>query len=499
MALQATVRTPRFKVFAITRNVGELFEADLDGSVLEVVTQKRMGDPAGSFRITLAPRRPPAKFFSEKWTDIFSPMDYVEILARVPPRPWRVVMRGWLDTVGETFSIESGQPQHQVLLAGRDYGKIVLMSKLWYPHETVPQTLTILQRWADGFHRTSGPGVGVIPDVFPGDTGSTPSGSFFRPQEYMRAIYDAFYSPQEEAVVDSFPSAGGAIPRSRMVTFPADPWEQELAAYNPLFSMQSWTPFTDVWTLFRSYQNLPWHELYFVDEATEPHLVFRQAPWLDFDGAEVQEWPPNMVVHDIDEGALRMERQVFRSDAEVKNLFFTSGFFTGSFFQLIMQMPRALEGMFAPPPFRNNPYLIGLQGTDGDDPRLKPSVYQRFGFRQHTVATPYLSIERGLAEGPLQERVAALRLQGADGNRRLVRAFGHAEYLEAGTYKIPGDERLMIGDYLRTLTSRSYMYVAGLLQQMRQGTAASDGHFWSTIEFVRGRMYIDRASQVETR
>ena len=135
------LRAPQFRV-RIVPLVESVPEDLLNASIMHIRTARQMGSAAGSFQITLLPRA-----YHPPWSTRIQPMSYVEISLWVPPRPKQIVMRGFVDTVAETFSIESGTPHHQVIIAGRDFGKIPLITKLFYldlDRKKIPQDLAPL-------------------------------------------------------------------------------------------------------------------------------------------------------------------------------------------------------------------------------------------------------------------------------------------------------------------------------------------------------------------
>lgn len=509
MSVNVQTRNPQFRVRIITRNHGEITDAEIRPSFRQFEVTRRMGEPGGSFQLTLLPRRPPQRLLNagKSWQDVIEPMDYVEISAWVPPRRDEVpIFRGFVDSVGESFSIGGGQPQgHVISVVGRDYGKITLVTKLYYVGEKLPETLAIFQKWKDGFDKLFKP---EDPDpeaaawsAAEGAGASQKSPFFVTPQKVIQVVFDQFYRPQEQAIRKTFPAP---FPEASL-RFAIDPeHEDKLRAYNPTFTPQSWTPFSDVWSLFRAYMHEPWRELFFEEAQTGPSLIYRETPWIDLNGQSVQVFDPETAKIVPISLSDRIEWSLFRSDEKVLNFFFTYPSQFGAIAALAKTLGTSLEGVYAQPMFQSNPHLVGMDTRqineaalatgegEADTGNLQESAYQRHGVRLREVYTPYLNVDRRLDDASMEVAIKSIREQGVEANQRLVKAMDHGALLEFGAITLKGDERLRIGRYAQFTENGALYYITGVTHRFTQGSNPADGQFVTALTVERGRGHIVR-------
>src|SRR5204862_5174572 len=123
------------------------------------------------------------------WQDVLEPMDFVEIWCWIPPRvPDRPIMRGFIDTVREDFDIASGTPDKWITIAGRDYGKLILITKLYDIVTKLPVSIQLLKTWKDTFAKIFGfdrdnPDAKPEPEAAALASGQRDEGSTFMPHE----------------------------------------------------------------------------------------------------------------------------------------------------------------------------------------------------------------------------------------------------------------------------------------------------------------------------
>lgn len=485
--IHVTARNPQWKLKITTQRNLTLTEDDLRKEILGFTVTSQIGDPASTFQIMLRPSPAPARLGRDrKWCDVISPQDFVELWAWVPPRePKFPLLRGFVDTVGEIADFSSGKPQRHDVIAGRSYGKLLLQAKLYYPLEEAPQEVVLLEKWRNGFNQVTGYGDRDLDVYPPSPEGKDALGATFTPDQFIRNLFLLFYTPYEDTVLSTFPDSS-SIPVCRLHSF-VDDWDEELVGFNPTFIQQNWTPFTDLWTLFRAYQHHPWRELFVREDEQQPMLVYRPTPWLNAFGNKVQPWDiDTVIVHDIPEF---VSGTTLRSDEQVRNFFITEPSLTGDLAMAVKQIgPSALEALFAQPIFQSNPYLIGFKSDD----RFQASAYQRYGFRLHETISPFFTMmERGWKEDDVKDALGVMRRWCREGNERLVAALGHAELLENGTRLVAGDERIRSGDYMRDRAG-SYAYLPGVTHEFLVGTAPHEGRFQTRLTFTRGRRHLDR-------
>jgi len=504
-------RNPMFKVRLVTQKLGEFSFDTTHASVVRLTTHKRLGHAAGEFRIELVPRKLSDIPNAEGWQDAVEPMDYVEIYMWVPPRtPDRPVMRGFIDTVAEEFDIASGTPRRHITITGRDYGKLLLITKLYDP---VSDAITpeLFRKFHDTFRRLFGlsesnPNALPPSESPPMGSGQITDGPAYTPTRMLRAIFEGFYVPQEAEVLQTFNNTLPSMDFASWAT--GDPWEERLQTYSPTFFQRASVPFTDVWVLMSAYQHQPWRELFVTEEVDRPLLVYRPAPWLDLDGDFVQDvskvplrtWP----IHETDV----VNSTLMRTEAQLGNYFFTFPEMYGAFAALMKDAPRALEGFFHPPVLQANPYLEGWQRTINQPGEPPSADFRRFGFRLAEYSTPYLDWERNTKHDTLPQKIADARVQGREWNIRAVRAFSHDHLLENGAFTLKGDERIQAGDFIKLAdrgralggtgglsTGGPRYYVESVTQQFVQGTTPNDGHFVTSVEVSQGRGHLVRAYQ----
>lgn len=127
---------PTFKVTLLNRDTGKDYGVDLNADVMAINTQKRIGDPAGMWALTLNPRHigGASRTRSRTWAEVARPMDYVEIAMSLFRGVKPVtVMRGFVDNTRYVNSLDdNGDPARRVLLSGRDFGKLGLSFKIFY-------------------------------------------------------------------------------------------------------------------------------------------------------------------------------------------------------------------------------------------------------------------------------------------------------------------------------------------------------------------------------
>jgi hypothetical protein len=509
--VRITTRNPQFRVKLVTQKLGEFDFDSTHASVVQLMTRKRMGHAAGEFRLELVPRKLSNIPNAGGWHDIVEPMDYVEIFMWVPPRtPDRPVMRGFIDTVAEEFDIASGTPQRRITITGRDYGKLLLITKLY---DIVSDAVgpEMFRRFTETFRKLFGLSASDPNALPPSESpamgsGQTTDGPAYTPTRMLRTIFEGFYAPQETEILATF---NNQLPGMDLVSWVTnDPWEERLRTLSPTFFQRASVPFTDTWALMSAYQHKPWRELFVAEEVDQPLLIYRPAPWLDLNGDFVQDvskvplrtWP----IHETDV----INSTLMRTEQQLKNFFFTFPEQYAHFATIMKETPRSLEGFFSPPFLQSNPYLEGWQRAVSQPGEPPFADFRRFGFRLAEYSTPYLDWERNTKYDTLPAQIADERVQGREWNMRAVRAFHFDHLLENGSFTLKGDERIQAGDYLRledrgralggvagTTTGGPRYYVEGVTQQFVQGTTPSDGHFVTLVEVSQGRGHLVRVYQ----
>lgn len=482
----------------------------LQPSILDVTTRRALDQAAGQFQITLLPRPAGGVFGAQTWHDLVHPMDHVTIQMWVPPRKPRVVMTGFVDAILDQFSIAQGRPNHTIVIAGRDYGKLLLISKLYaldLKGERIPQRLRIFRMMQQGLdaltnsyrYRMTSEGTGLVPtsELPPqSDTSQTPGQPiggpatrvFYTPSLAMQVLWTAFVLPRYEEMQTAYDGALPSIGNEVQVTVDAHE-DDDLKAYGPYLIPWNVQPYTDLWSIFRAFQHAPWRELFWEETDEGPRLFYRSTPWLNFAGQLVQPVAPFEAVDVFDTD--RVEYTYGRNDEAVFNFFFTHPAIANTYTQRTRELGISLlEGMYGGTLFQQNPHLLGV-GDGRDTLPDSSSAFQRTGIRLFERETPYFEIDPNLPKTD-QERLTALaRFAAVKWNQKLVEAHNHGGLLEAGTLTLKGNEELKLGVYAREQPSGACAYVSGLSHRFRWGTH-QDGHFLTTLTLTRGRGHLVR-------
>lgn len=499
-------RNPKCHVRIVSLEYGEILAEMVRPSIRSVSIHRRLGEAAGSFQFVLLPR-PLTPFqlpgVPSSWRDVLGVHDFVEISIEVPPRPRTIVMRGFIDTVTEQFSIQGGKPQRTVHVNGRDYGKLLLNTKLYYLDEETQQTF-ILNKWRQGFDNLFAwkSGEPPNPEHTPLARNAATDAPQFAPRDLLQNIVESFYKPQEELVLRQLPTA------PTLTFFPVtnallDTNERELATIAPTALALNFPPFSDIWTLLRIYQHHPWRELYVSDEAEGPVLIYRPSAWMDFNGRFV--FPGmetghmgTMLTHQIYESDIA-QLSFSHSGEQMHNFFFTYPDEFGALAQMVKTIG-PLEGLMERP-FVGNPYLVGYQVSDRSG--VKRSDFNIMGFHLSETRTPYLDFDHQTSEGQIEKRLLDVRKQGLAENLKLVKAFDHTSVLEFGAMQLKGNENIRIGHYLQynegpylKMGHGARYYVEGVSHVFQQGSEAGDGLFLTNVEVSRGRGHMIRKGLV---
>ena len=193
-----------------------------------------------------------------------------------------------------------------------------------------------------------------------------------------------------------------------------------------------------VWNLMRYFDNSPWNELYITDLEDAPALVFRETPWKDFKNSNEPVWK-NVDEKvkaatlgesiEIEPGSV-MDYSLSRSDAELKNYFFTypeQNLFQGqtSFKKHILDNVRTENDL------NSNPYLIARDDNDAG--------LNRFGFRRFENTSEYFENEKEYKSTEILSKIFNMALQ---------KAFKFNGHYESGSFTIKGNSEIRPGRYV---------------------------------------------------
>lgn len=451
-------------------------ENEARNSLLSVNTSKSMAAPAGTFTIRLKPLRD-----AEGLTlyDRLKPMDMVTI--RMSPNPGeepRMIMRGLIDTVRISTDVQGNQVQEFINITGRDFGKLFLIHRAYY--------FKALEN-ISGFFAIGQYGVKEV--------------NFLSLKNILTEIFTKIFQLSSDLKYTNGQSV------SNLVELLIAPTAGFIGDDNGIVlktgAMPLQTQEGTVWSLLQMYSNAPFVELFVRDDDDTSRLIIRSALLKDFDGKFTHTYSENerdnLFKVDID-GVRISERDIItrdigRSDAEVKSLFFTVGKdyllsgveFKGAtvagqnFFPTGLQQEGAI-----PTAARENPFLAqlasDLAGVD---------IY---GIRPFEIETNYLAFDRGAKResfsGSLIDSVTA----GKELNKILVGNYKHNVYLESGTITIIGNNQPRIGYYLKV---EDNIVPGGEFEFYTEGVShkfTAFGNWTTTLQVTRGNRWIRRFS-----
>lgn len=506
MAVSVTTRVPSYAVAIALKNGQQITADQLQDNIIEIQTNRRLGD-SGSWQITMPFRPPPADVLASasivnaygpyqgplSWADVISPMDHVTI-ALFSPAGGEIVMRGFVDNVGESVSDESGTPVRRVVIVGRDYTKLLLQSRLYFL-EGLTQ-LDIMTRFNNGAAKLNQQSGGTSPPtVTPDKTGASVQMTGLTSEDIMSILTTEFFESQIQDMIQGFAPAllapnistpGGVL---LLDGISDDPLNADLQTFNPVVYPENSEPFIHLKDLYDNYQHNPWRELYFDDIGLNSYLIYRPTPWLDMDGNFVQ-LPDTAVLqslpapHEIDDAVL-ITVSLGRNDAQVANFIATYS----AIFQGLTEALKTIGSKLESFSTSTNPAIIKI----GDN--SAPSSYLQYGFRLLEIHTPYFDISEGLTDEQHASQITKISQIAASWNQRLVDAYGHAELLETGSITIKGDSSIHIGHYI-TLTGRTAarFYVEGVTHIFRvpveAGQVSGSGSFTTALDLTRGRGFL---------
>jgi hypothetical protein len=509
--MKVQVRGPRFYVKIVPLE-SSVPDALLQGSVRHIRISRQMG-ASGAFQITLLPRaRVSESILQPSWLARIQPMSYVEISLWVPPRPKQIVMRGFVDTVAESFSIEGGTPSRSIIIAGRDYGKLTLITRLFYLDlPKIPQEFELFRQWQIGFdslgtggrarNQTSAAKRTDTTEQTPGTEHPgvvTPAGRvearyLWTAPEILGVIFERFFEPQFNLLRDKF---FGEKPASPSMSLTQDALDEEMKTFSPQFALRAtWQPYTDIWTLLRTYANAPWRELFWEDDHAGPVLVSRPTPWMKEDRSYISPIAAVFTKRFPITGTDIMSMSLARTDEEARNFFFTYPGIFGAFAASAKTIGAAYEGMMGKGElFQDNPVLTRERNVTnfrvGGD-------YKIFGLRMAEYPSQYFDYDGNVVKDEVGKNWKNIREIGKNATRRLVDAYGHGAALENGSITLKGNEDIRLGCYLDVAAREPFhVYVERVQHDFTQGSG-TEGRFVTTVGVTRGnRQLVKRGAQV---
>lgn len=418
-------------------------EFQVHDDIIGISTHKDMESAAGTWSLMLTARR---DSFGRTWAKRIRPTSYIELhgsRTALPgsqnsltgdPSGQTVIMRGFVDNCSENVSVtENGQVQRIIVIAGSDYGKVLIKRQLVYAPEINPLAMS---QELQGYLITK--------------RLRMPDANYFTPvSEFLGRI-------KEILVID--PTIGALQPSDRVPKLQARtdiPDTDKVALLNL-------TPRTgSIWNFLQSYAGQPWNEQFLRDDDDAPRLYWRRAPLHNKLGKI--EWPNAMdefvavALSDVisenvsvnDNGpdrtgaycawlTLPSFMSSFDDPLKGEALYLTT---TDKFFADL-----TIEG--ALDPFRvGYPQQLGGAPTGtvafaaSGNPILRTDIFKRYGFAFHQALYPLYpfpdttNVEQG--------KIAARYTQW------LHRTESWSPCMESGQIVIKGNAHIRVGTYLR--------------------------------------------------
>lgn len=454
-------------------------ENEIRNSLLSVNTSKSMAAPAGTFTIRLKPQKDEQGL---TMADKLKAMDMVII--RMSPdagQPLRVIMRGLIDNARLATEVQGNQGQEFVHITGRDFGKLFLIHRAYY-FKALQQQSPYFAENQYGFTTNTGdielkP---MIQEIFT---------KIFQLSSDLKYTNGQSVSNLVELLVTDTAGFAGDSNELRLIT--------------DTLAIQSAEG--TIWNLIQMYANSPWNEMFVRDDDDTSRLIVRHALLKNFSGDFTQ--PPtedernNLFKIDVD-GVRITDREILmrdigRSDAEVKTLFYTVG---KSFLLTATEYKGASvagENFFPigkredPRAARENPFL-GQLASDlcGID------IY---GIRPMEITSNYIALKRGKTKAEHKETTASAIELGKALNKVLVENYKHNVYLESGTLTIIGDNRPRVGYYLKVEDNlvpggEFDFYIEGVSHKF-----TAFGNWTTTLQVTRGDRWIKRFGDAEVK
>lgn len=399
-------------------NKNATFSTELAADLISLQTHKDISEASGMWSMSLVHHFSSLGTSQNKtpisWLQKIKPMDYIVIeMARFGSQNtssdsggFVVVMRGFVDNVCEVRSVnDDGSPIQYIMVNGRDFGKILETTQVWYNPtvDVVPLLSSELQ-----FTLKYG---GV-------------SGDLLSPADFISQIIATMIDKR----LDAMSVLNPAVPSSLPV--------QATGGSGLQISGQAFQQFTGpLYDLLSQYSNAPWGEL-FIDEGPEsPILVSRFTPFRGKDGllpslGTIGSGAQITSLAGLDSRDIIQVNLSF-SDNEVYTYYFT--FVLNTLYDTMMTVTAGI----------NNSDPTGLTPGKFPNPYADVSKIPQYGIRVLEAETPWIQIlpdplHPGETPPSVIETASSL-------NQWLWEVFGHNETLRSGQITVMGNPSLRAG------------------------------------------------------
>ncbi len=416
---------------------GELVDCTAD--LVALTVERAINQPTGAWSAVLVSRRDAQ---GHTWAQRVRPMDYVELRFghHVPPgQDPPLILRGFVDQCRESWVMAGDRPQRQVILAGRDFGKLLLVTTVataivGLPGVAQEQAARLQARLQELL--LTGP---------------------LSPADYLQRIEEAILYPDDAGGIGPPQGSLVGLPRFRLVIRDIDQLGQVIAP-----GLVRYTG--PLWTLIQGFVSPPVGEVIVQDAPDRPELVWRWAPFHDAQGRLIppveQDDPPIEI-----STASIMQADLATSDNEVFSYFFASPTTKGA-------------ESFSP--------LVAADPHGEGNPRHRPDLADRYGFRMLDVefrVWPWAALPPSESDSDYQQAALDWQRHGALVAAWLEAAFGHAAQLEAGELVLRGDARIRPGRYLLVRETQQEFYVESVRHHLQ---LAPVPQFTTTCAVTRG-------------
>lgn len=547
--VNVSTRAPRYRILATKR--GDI-PRDVTDYVLAVTTSKDLNSFVGKFSLTLRNRievaNPQAK--DNKLRDIknieefFRPMTFIQIFARTKTPDEVPVMRGFVDSVGNSESVGEASGNDRSIVNGSDMGKIFIKQRLFFRPELSALMNVSIQKESilEGAAENA---VAIrVGDFISAQYSISLFNRAFTPNQFIHEMLNIFVQPYIEKVLKNYnvPRLGEHLSGSFII----DTGVQVVPL--KLFLANLTTHQGSILNVLNYAKNAPWCEMFLQEGEDRTLFVFRATPWRAPDGQGSEKEIPLMTrrreislnekifpgegSHSIDinqevrvtragrevnkfqlnkkfnnkhfresESQLREEtkielrdvisREIFRDDSDV----FT--YFSVSPNQLLNWKIATLNNLYQDQTATSNPFLLRAH-TDfyGFRPMEFKSTFSPFlldAKNQDQVTKG----PDGKSTGPEQQLKVGeplLRTYLRQFNTALVDAFRYNVDYEKGSIRIMGDPTIRIGQYI-TMEVRNAREATFYVEGVSHSFTAFD-RFITTLRLSRGTAAINNGNSI---
>ncbi|MCL8207192.1 MAG: hypothetical protein K6V97_03840 [Actinomycetia bacterium] len=433
------VYAPQVDVRAWTPD-GRFYHADLMGDLKQIQTHKDTVNPAGTFVLTFTSRQDAAG----SWASKLPPRTYVEIRAGVAQRgnpP--ILMRGFVDQSQQVMAMppQTGGPQRQVQIVGRDYGGLLADWQLLYLWAVDPMS-TLLAAAIPGYPVNS-----VNFNIPLDPTQPQPVGTA------LQQIVDHMIAPSVDALRNAL--AHAPLPALRT-------WIYLPSRFTINFmNVEPWTGV--YWNLINFLASPPLGEAFVFDDDPGPTLVVRRTPYKAWDGTyplESQDPAAHGFFPDItvDGGALAAGQQAAHQLGMDASEVFTYYFVMPDQADMFNQPPTQFfyaEGQAGAP--GTNVPASAFEGASAN-PIFDADQAQRYGLRVLQIQTPWVYLG-GTSDTATYTAMAA---KCAELATWCYQVFRYNDRYVGGTITLHGHEQYRVGRYVRIPPWRLAFYLQGV-------------------------------------